>query len=181
MALNLQDIFASTYFFGILVLFLVLYGPRLSPRLPESIRSLFNSQVFRALVIFLVIYSSNRQLGLVMSLTIVIIFMVLLNIIQTKNLLESFQQENFEVQPWSDPNVGAPSPISCSTYDMAQANFVGAPFYPLNDRNNLGGEPLYNPQLDYSGVVMDKAENEARILNNEASMLQIINNYKTMF
>ena len=133
-------------------------------------------------VIFLIIYSSNRQLGLVMSLTIVIVFMVLMNIVQTKHLLESFQQENFEVQPMGyDANVGGPSPISCSTYDMKQAEFVGNPFYPLNDRNNLGGTPMYEPNLDYNDIIMDNQNAAAVALStNEAQVLNAVNNYKTM-
>ena len=183
MALNIQDIFASTYFFAILVIFVTMYGPRLSPKLPNSMRNLFNSHVFRALVMFLVIYSSNRQLGLVMSLTIVVVFMVLMNIVQTNHLLESFQQENFEVQAYGyDANVGGPSPISCSTYDMKQSDFLGVPFYPLNDRNNLGGEPMYEPNLDYSDVVMDNAI-AASLSNNISSKMNVmksLNNYKPM-
>ena len=182
MALNLQDILASTYFFAILVIFVTMYGPRLSPKLPDSIKKLFNSHVFRALVMFLVIYSSNRQLGLVMSLTIVVVFMVLMNIVQTKNLLESFQQENFEVQPLGfDANVGGPSPINCRTYDMKQAEFLGNPFYPLNDRNNLGGEPMYEPVLDYNDIVMDNQNAAVALTNNEAQVLNAVNNYKSMF
>jgi len=183
MALNLQDIFASTYFFAILVVFVTMYGPRLSPKLPDPIRRLFNSHAFRALVMFLVIYSSNRQLGLVMSLTIVIVFMVLMNILQTSTLLESFQQENFEVSPYNiDVQVGGPSPISCGTYDMKQADFLGTPFYPLNDRNNLGGTPMYSPDINYTDIIMDTQNAAATaVVENEAQMLRQVQKYKTMF
>ena len=177
MALNLEDIVGSTYFFGILVLFLVMYGPRLSPKLPDSIRSLFNSQAFRALVMFLVIFNSNRELGMVMSLVIVIIFMVVMNMLQTSNLIQTVKNEHFTSSNWG------PSPISCSTYDMAQANFLGQAFYPLNDRNNLLNEPpYYSPTINYTDIIQEKPNPVAEAIketNNNVS--NIVNDYKSMF
>ena len=166
MALKLEDIVGSTYFFGVLVLFLILYGPRLSPKLPESIRNLFNSQAFRALVMFLVIFNSNRELGMVMSLVIVIIFMVVMNILQTSNLLETVKNEHFVSSTWG------PSPLDCSTYDMEQANFVGQAFYPLSDRVNTLNEPIYNSQtIDYENIIEESENNVSKVVND----------YKTMF
>ena len=159
--MTLENILGSTYFFGILVLFVVIYGPRLSPTLPEGVRNLFNSQAFRALVVFFILYNSNRQLGMVMSIVIAIIFIVIINLLQTNNIVENVKKEHFEGSSWG------PSPISCSTYDMAQAEFLGAPFYPLTDRNNLLSEPpYYSPQLDYSTIVQQDANNGAAAVLN---------------
>ena len=177
MEINIENIVGSTYFFSILVLFLIFYGPRLSPKLPDSIRNLFNSQAFRSLVMFLVIFSSNKQLGLVMSLVIVIIFMVVMNLLQTGNLFENLKKEHFNSSSWG------PSPISCSTYDMAQAEFVGQPFYPLTDRNNLLSEPpFYSPVLDYSKIIQDNINQNKLVLdetNNNVNKL--VSQYKEMF
>jgi len=177
MAFNLENIVGSTYFFGILVLFLILYGPRLSPKLPDSVRNLFNSQAFRTLVMFLVIFSSNKELGLVMSLVIVIVFMVLMNLVQTGNLFENLQKEHF-----NSSSMG-PSPISCSTYDMAQAEFVGQPFYPLTDRNNLLSEPpYYSPVLDYSQIIQETTNKNKLVLDQkESNVNEIVSQYKEMF
>jgi hypothetical protein len=177
MDFNLENIVGSTYFFSILVLFLIFYGPRLSPKLPDGIRNLFNSQAFRSLVMFLVIFSSNKKLGLVMSLVIVIIFMVIMNILQTGNLFENLKKEHFSGSNWG------PSPISCSTYDMAQAEFVGQPFYPLNDRNNLLSEaPFYSPVLDYSKILQETSNNNKLVLaETENNVNQIVSQYKEMF
>jgi len=154
MAISIQNILASTYFYAILVLFLTMYGPRLAPALPSQIKQLFDSQAFRALVMFLVIYLANRDLGLTMSLTIVIIFMVVMNILGTSSIMENFSAENFtayERPTFADNGIGGPSPIDCKTYDMKQAEFLGAPYYPLNARNNLfDGEPKYSPELSYT-------------------------------
>jgi len=177
MEFNLENIVGSTYFFGILVLFLIFYGPRLSPKLPDSVRNLFNSQAFRSLVMFLVIFSSNQQLGLVMSLVIVIVFMVVMNLVQTGNVFENLQKEHFNGSNWG------PSPISCSTYDMAQAEFLGQPFYPLTDRNNLLSEPpFYSPVLDYSQIIQDTTNKNKLVLDQtENNVNKIVSQYKEMF
>jgi hypothetical protein len=175
MALNLEDMVGSTYFFGILVLFLVMYGPRLSPKLPESIRNLFNSQAFRALVMFLVIFNSNRELGMVMSLVIVIIFMVIMNILQTSNLLETVKNEHFTSSTWG------PSPLDCATYDMEQAKFLGQAFYPLSERVNTLNEPIYNSQtINYDNIIQDNSPIKA-LEESEKNVSKVVNDYKTMF
>ena len=175
MALNLEDMVGSTYFFGILVLFLVIYGPRLSPKLPESVRNLFNSHAFRALVMFLVIFNSNRELGMVMSVVIVIIFMVIMNILQTSNLLETVRNEHFVGSTWG------PSPLNCSTYDMEQAKFLGQAFYPLSERVNTLNEPIYNTQtIDYGNIIQDNTSMRA-MEESEKNVSNVVNDYKTMF
>jgi hypothetical protein len=181
--MDLSEIVGSTYFFGILVLFSVIYGPRLSPKLPDSIRNLFSSQAFRALVMFLVLFNSDRSLGLVMSLTIVIIFMVLMNIIQTGNLLESFRQENFTQEHFMSSEYGPPV-SSCSSYDMPQSDFVGSPTYPMMDNNTIKGntEPLYEPNIDYDKIDMAQdAGNAAVIANDQNNINSVINKYKEVF
>jgi hypothetical protein len=174
--MKLEDILGSTYFFGILALFVVIYGPRLSPALPESVRNLFNSQAFRALVVFFILFNSNRNLGMVMSIVIAVIFIVIINLLQTSNIFESVKKEHFDGSSWG------PSPISCSTYDMAQADFLGAPFYPLNDRNNLLSEPpYYSPEIDYSAIVQESNE-DATAMNQKQNAFELAaNNYKSMF
>ena len=182
--MDLSEIVGSTYFFGILVLFSIIYGPRLSPKLPDSIRNLFSSQAFRALVMFLVLFNSDRSLGLVMSLTIVIIFMVMLNIIQTGNLLETFRQENFTQEHFTSSEYGPPV-ASCSSYDINQSNFVGSPTYPMMDNNNLKGgnnEPLYEPNISYDKIDMAQdAGNVAVIANDHNNINLVINKYKDLF
>jgi hypothetical protein len=181
--MDLSEIVGSTYFFGILVLFSVIYGPRLSPKLPDSIRNLFSSQAFRALVMFLVLFNSDRSLGLVMSLTIVIIFMVLMNIIQTGNLLETFRQENFTQEHFVSSEYGPPL-ASCSSYDINQSNFVGSPTYPMMDNNTIKGnsEPLYEPNINYDKIDMAQdAGNVAVIVNDQNNINLVINKYKEVF
>ena len=62
--LNLNNLFKNTFFFGLLVIFLTVYGPRLSPKLPSSLEKLFDNPAFRSVVIFLIIYLANKDFQL---------------------------------------------------------------------------------------------------------------------
>ncbi len=83
----------NSYVFGLLVLFATMYGPRLSPKLPEPIQNLFEHTWFRGAIMFLAIYMAQHDLKT--SLIVTIVFMVLMNIIQNSNLFETFLQ-NYE-------------------------------------------------------------------------------------
>jgi len=62
-------------YYGLIAIFLTIYGPRLHPKLPDGIRELFNNNIFRFAIITLIIYLSNRdlQLALIIALTFIII------------------------------------------------------------------------------------------------------------
>ena len=62
-------------YYGLMAVFLTIYGPRLHPKLPDGIRELFNNNTFRFAIITLIIYLSNRdlQLALIIALTFIII------------------------------------------------------------------------------------------------------------
>ena len=83
----------NSYIFGLLVLFATMYGPRLSPKLPEPVQELFEHTFFRGTVMFLAIYMAQHDLKV--ALIVTVIFMFLLNIVQNSNLFETFLQ-NYE-------------------------------------------------------------------------------------
>jgi len=130
-----KNLLQNTYLFYILSLFLVLYGPRLQPKLPPSLRNLFNSIVFRAIILFLIAYMSSKNIR--SSIIISIIFLVSINILHTNNILESFQKEGFEIQgmPVSGSYIEGPPVSACDIYNPESINFTGTAFYPINDDN----------------------------------------------
>ena len=73
-----------TGLFAVLTLFLALYGARLQPKLPPIVQKLFKNVLFRSFIIFSILYTSNRDIGV--ALTINIMFMVISNILQTQEL-----------------------------------------------------------------------------------------------
>jgi len=102
---KLNDTIGKGYAFILVALFVTLYGPRLSPRLPEPIRHLFNNMVFRTLIVFIIIFNSNRRLGLVSSLFMAILFMIAMNALQMSSLLEHMESEKKESQGTTDMDV----------------------------------------------------------------------------
>ena len=44
----------NSYLFALLTLFLTMYGPRLQPKLPSTLRNLFDNVAFRLIVLFLI-------------------------------------------------------------------------------------------------------------------------------
>ena len=74
--------------FGLLAVFLTMYGPRLAPRLPSNFRDVFNSPLFRACTMFLILYYSNKNIAA--SLLITIVFFVTSIIINKYFVLEQF-------------------------------------------------------------------------------------------
>ena len=89
-----------------------MYGPRLAPRLPKTIRSLFNNFYFRLAIMFLVVYMSNQSV--VSSLAIVIVYTVVMNILQTQEAFEI--REKFEANMLAQRNNGPPV-AQCDNYD----------------------------------------------------------------
>lgn len=56
--------------YGLLAVFLALYGPRLHPKLPESVRNMFNNNYFRFAVILLITFLSTNNLQAALLITI---------------------------------------------------------------------------------------------------------------
>lgn len=76
---------------GVIAIALTMYGPRLSPKLPDPIRNAFNSSFFRFLVMVLVIFVGYRDIRV--SLVVAILFMVLMSITNQQNIKEDFEQQ----------------------------------------------------------------------------------------
>ena len=92
----LNNILKGPYVYGFVVLIIGIYGPRLSPRLPRSVRDLFNNGFFRFVVLTLVVYLTNKNLYL--ALTVSIAFILLLNLANSLEVEEHFVKkyaENF--------------------------------------------------------------------------------------
>ena len=67
---TLTGVLSDPKYYGLLAIFLAMYGPRLSPKLPKTVRNLFNNNYFRFAVILLVIYMSNNDLSMALIITI---------------------------------------------------------------------------------------------------------------
>ena len=79
----------NVYVFGVLSVFLAIYGPHLHARLPPSLMGMFDNAIFRMAVLFLIVYMSHKDF--IGALTITIIFVVTLNVLHTHNVLGAIQ------------------------------------------------------------------------------------------
>ena len=128
--LNPKNLVQNSFVFAILAIFLTMYGPRLHPALPMSLRNLFNNPLFRGLVIFLIVYLANRNLT--MSLTITIVFLVTMSLVNREELMEQLRnKEHFYT------SVNGPPVSNCNNYDLEKMKKDGTPFYPLNGKEDL--------------------------------------------
>jgi hypothetical protein len=147
--LNPQNIVQNTFLFGVLVLFIALYGPRLQPLLPHSVRNLFDNTAFRAFIIFLIVFFASSNSAV--SLTLMVAYLVVMQLVQMSHLTEKFR-ENFEMY--------GPPVADCRVYNTDSINVYGQYYYPLSDTNEykkmrqeyegalVGAE--YKPQINYN-------------------------------
>ena len=78
-------------YYGILALFLAIYGPRLHPRLPTIIKDLFSNNIFRFIVILLIAYISSEDLTI--SLMLAIAFLLFNGIVGNQEVLDEVNDE----------------------------------------------------------------------------------------
>lgn len=108
-----KNVFKNTFVFVVLVLFLTMYGPKFAPNLPNGIKELFENNIFKAAIVFLIVYLSNKNMAISLMMTIIFFFvMSMLN----KNYVEGFMIRY------------GPPLNNCKTEEGKVKN------YPLNDK-----------------------------------------------
>jgi hypothetical protein len=144
--------FETSVSFAIFILLMILIGPKAAKVFYPSYENVFSTEAFKSLMIFMVLFVSNKNM--VLSFLLTGIFVIIMNMIREKNEQSSKKQENFV------SSYGLPV-SNCNTYDTKQSEFLGMPFYPLNDRNNFVEEsPYYRPSLDYENIDMNTVMND---------------------
>lgn len=142
--LNPDILVENVILFSVLSIFLAMYGPRLHIRLPSTLRGLFDSALFRGVILFLIAYMSHRDF--IGALVVSIIFLVTINLLQGVNVIDQISEiipnlsmpktssaEEEAVEKFS-PN--GPPVANCNTY-TTDAGKVGTMYYPLNDNTNV--------------------------------------------
>jgi len=84
----MNKILDSPIVIGLMAVALTIYGPRLSPRLPDSVRNAFNNSYFRFFVILLIIFIGTRDIRL--SFVVAILFVTMMSIANVQNMREDF-------------------------------------------------------------------------------------------
>jgi len=99
--------------YGIIVIILSMYGPRLGPKLPKVVRDLFSNSIFRLCVLILVVYltTKNLQSALIVALTLTLV----INITNSLDLEEHFTRET--LQNFSDFETFVDVPPTCGAME----------------------------------------------------------------
>jgi hypothetical protein len=84
-----MELLENPIFYGLIAVFLAVYGPRLHPRLPKNIRLLFNASWFRLLVILLIVFLSSHDLKL--SLLVSLAFLLIIMLVDSADIREHFE------------------------------------------------------------------------------------------
>ena len=85
---QMDNILSNPVTYGVLAIFLGMYGPRLHPRLPKPVKDLFGVPLFRFAVIVLVIFMSTKDLS--MALVVSIAFLIVMSIANSQDMEEEF-------------------------------------------------------------------------------------------
>jgi len=84
-----MELLENPVLYGLIAVFLAVYGPRLHPRLPKNVRNLFNSSWFRVLVILLIVFLSSHDLKL--SLLVSLAFLLIIMLVDGADIREHFE------------------------------------------------------------------------------------------
>ena len=167
--LNPNVLVENIYAFTVLTVFLTMYGPRLHMRLPPSLMELFDSMLFRAAILFLIVYMSNRDF--VGALTIVIIFTVTMNILHTNDVLKnvssavvnSFKTSEGILSNSLDTSVNAVHDIA----DLGVNIVDHGTDLAVNTSSNTGSV-VHNTLNNVTGLVGNTLENVNNVVTNTA-------------
>ena len=113
----------------VLLVFLVYYGPGILTRIPEGVKAVYNNILFRATILFVIVYMSYKDFTSALVLTLV--FLITFNIVQSSNIVDKIEtfKEGYE-------NIYGQPVAECNAYDTSKVNEIGTLFYPLNDKKN---------------------------------------------
>lgn len=93
---TVKSILTNPITYGILAVFLAVYGPKITTKLPSPVVKTLNNNFFRFIIIALIAYLGTKDLQL--SLILAIGFLLILSLAMTQDVTENFESyknENF--------------------------------------------------------------------------------------
>jgi hypothetical protein len=125
----IRSMLKNRHIFSLLVVFTAVYGPRLHPRLPNSVRQLFHNPWFRSLILFLIVFVARRDI--MVSIFITVAFVTVMYLVQMSQIFEMFEQEQEEAEAENFAVYGRPL-ADCSNYQSEDKEKESQPSYPMN-------------------------------------------------
>jgi len=83
--------FTNPYTKSILTLFLVLYGGLAAPKLPDSLLKLFDNQIFRIIILALIVYMGQKDA--MFAIMIAVAFVISMNTLNQKKIKKKMKEK----------------------------------------------------------------------------------------
>jgi len=142
--------------YSVLALFLAIYSPRLAPKIPNWLMDLFQNEIFKFIILLLVVYVSSKDLQL--SLLISIAFVMVMSIVnyqyteeQFSNYMETFQ--NIET-PLESTSVSSNRANNNDMMNVVNGNAQGREYF----RENTNGETFNELKQQEEAILSDLRE-----------------------
>tara|TARA_B100001093_G_scaffold494648_1_gene538301 strand:- start:169 stop:543 length:375 start_codon:yes stop_codon:yes gene_type:complete len=100
---TMSDVFSNKYSAALITLFLVLYGGFAAPTLPKFMVKMFDSPIFRILILSLIVYKGNKDIS--MSIMIAVAFTISMNIVNKQKFFENFGDHSCNQATMNNPYI----------------------------------------------------------------------------
>jgi len=186
--IDIKKLTSNPMLYGLLSMFLSMYGPRLSPKLPPVIKDMFNNKYFRFCIILLITYltSKNLQLALIVSIG----FCLITSYTNSKDVEETFLSEirenysdfdtirdineNFNIQ---EENIDEENEQNDMNSDNEQNNMNSD--NEQNDMNSDNEQNDMNSDNEQNDMNSDNEQNDMN-LDNEQNNMNLDNEQNNM-
>jgi len=103
---SVNKLLSNPYIMTIVKITLALYAAQIAPKSPQYIEDIFKNTYFKLFAIALMIYLSNKDLQL--AILIAIIYVLGMNILSGRGILESFGDYSSDYKPYKDTKLIEP-------------------------------------------------------------------------
>jgi hypothetical protein len=173
---SIENVFGSvlkkpTLIRGVIHLLLILYAARLAPQLPDQVLELFKNSYFKMFIFSLILWTS--QFSPSISILIAVSFMITINFINNKPLLEFM--DNVDVAPTKDLAVNA---AMASTQPIMADNVVH--LISQQDSTSIvqpkivqtsGGQAVINPSVVIAPLVVTSSSGQSMTITPAVTIL----------
>ena len=172
--IDIKRLTSNPMLYGLLSMFLSMYGPRLSPKLPPVVKDMFNNKYFRFCIILLITYltSKNLQLALIVSIG----FCLITSYTNSKDVEETFLSEIQENYSDFDTIRDINENFNIQEENIDEENDMNSD-NEQNDMNSDNEQNDMNSDNEQNDMNSDNEENDMN--GNKAVMHLTYNDIKT--
>jgi hypothetical protein len=96
----IQPVLRNPYVMAILKVTIALYAAQIAPKLPNFVSTMLNNTFVKIILITLIVYLSEKDLQL--ALMLAVLYVVVINVLSGRGILESFSNYSKEYKPSGD-------------------------------------------------------------------------------